>query len=331
MTTNSRSLIIFFLFLIFIFQSSDAQSNINLTWDNSVGCIQYDDEVDEFEALVPLENINGDDCAKFCENTVATFTLNDPSNNISRVRWSQNGGITQSGTQNLDFTVLWNSTSTITNLTVDVELNNQTIITKTLCIEVIDLPVADFQFLSGFNDRCEGNFQLIDLSSDPSGSDLISYEWLFTNSNGSLLSSSDKEPNIYLEQGNWNIELTVTNECNCSQTIRKDIRIEGVSMSITCPTVSCEGATETYTIEDANQCGSFEWSVEGGTIVSGVNSSIVEIKWDQPLNGFGYVYFNQRDCNACDNAPAVAKIPIIEENGTITGSDQLCAEEQYIF
>lgn len=298
---------------------------------NNVGCIEYDDDVDEFGALVPLEQIGENNCAKFCKNTIVTFTLNDPNNNISRVRWSQNGGVTQSGTQNLDFIVQWNSTSTITDLTVDVELNNQTIITRTLCIEVIELPVADFDLLSGFNDRCAGDFQLIDLSSDTSGSNLISYEWVITNSNGNTISSSGKEPNIYLEQGDWVIELTVTNECNCSQTIGKELRVEGVSVTITCPTVTCEGTIEAYTIENANQCGSFEWNVEGGTIVSGGNSSIVEINWNQPIDGFGYIYFNQGDCNACDNIPAVAKIPIIEENGTIEGPEQLCVDEQYVF
>ncbi len=260
-----------------------------------------------------------------------TFSLSDPDNNINSVNWNQNGGAAQSGNQNMDYVVLWSATTTIGNIELEVILNDLTIINRTICIEVIELPIANFELLSGFSNRCEGDFQFVDLSNDPSGSNLISHEWLFTNSNGDTLSSSDEEPNVFLEQGNWTVELTVTNECNCSQTLRKQLRIEGESVVITCPTVTCEDTTETYSIENANQCGSFEWNVEGGTIITGGNSSIVEINWDQPIDGFGYIYFNQNDCNTCDDVAAVAKIPIIEENGTIEGPEQLCIDEQYIF
>lgn len=331
MTTNFKTLFFYLFLSIFSFQFIHSQSNINVTWDKSVGCVEYDDDVDEFGALVPLEGISDDLCIKFCKNTLVTFSLSDPDNNINSVNWNQNGGgAAQSGNQNMDYVVLWNTTTTIGNIEVEVILNDLTIINRTICIEIIELPIANFELLSGFSNRCEGDFQFVDLSNDPSGSNLISHEWLFTNSNGDTLSSSDEEPNVFLEQGNWTVELTVTNECNCSQTLRKQLRIEGESVVITCPTVTCEDTTETYSIENANQCGSFEWSVEGGTIITGGNSSIVEINWDQPIDGFGYIYFNQNDCNTCDDVAAVAKIPIIEENGTIEGQNS-CALMSNIF
>jgi hypothetical protein len=205
------------LFLVFVTNFSFAQSNINLTWDSSVGCVEYDDDVDEFGVLVPIEQISEDVCIKFCENTEVTFSLSDPDGNIDSVIWDQAGGITSSANQNPDFTVLWNNFTNSGNISVQVTLLDGTIIRKAICVEVIAAPIADFTFLSGLNDRCEGDFQTVNNSFDPSGSILISHEWTFTNANGTLISSSDIEPNVYLGQGTWTIDLTVTNECNCAQ------------------------------------------------------------------------------------------------------------------
>ena len=205
------------LFLVFVTNFSFAQSNINLTWDSSVGCVEYDDDVDEFGVLVPIEQISEDVCIKFCENTEVTFSLSDPDGNIDSVIWDQAGGITSSANQNPDFTVLWNNFTNSGNISVQVTLLDGTIIRKAICVEVIAAPIADFTFLSGLNDRCEGDFQTVNNSFDPSGSILISHEWTFTNTNGTLISSSDIEPNVYLGQGTWTIDLTVTNECNCAQ------------------------------------------------------------------------------------------------------------------
>ncbi|QJP34132.1 T9SS type A sorting domain-containing protein [Nonlabens sp. Ci31] len=205
------------LFLVFVTNFSFAQSNINLTWDSSVGCVEYDDDVDEFGVLVPIEQISEDVCIKFCENTEVTFSLSDPDGNIDSVIWDQAGGITSSANQNPDFTVLWNNFTNSGNISVQVTLLDGTIIRKAICVEVIAAPIADFTFLSGLNDRCEGDFQTVNNSFDPSGSILISHEWTFTNTNGTLISSSDIEPNVYLGQGTWTIDLTVTNEYNCAQ------------------------------------------------------------------------------------------------------------------
>ncbi|AUC79974.1 hypothetical protein CW736_11630 [Nonlabens sp. MB-3u-79] len=293
--------------------------------------MEYDDNVDEFGVLVPIEEISEEVCIKFCENTEVTFSLSDPDGNIDSILWDQAGGITSSANQNPDFTVVWNNVANSGNISVQVTLLDGTIIRKAICVEVIATPIAAFTFLSGLNDRCEGDFQAVNNSFDPSGSNLISHEWTFTNTNGTVISSSDVEPNVYLGQGTWTIDLTVTNECNCSETTRERIRVEGESISITCPTVICENSVETYTVENPGLCDLFAWEVEGGTILSGNNDSIVEVIWNDPQDGFGYLNFIPSNCDACQNVPVTVKIPVIEEEGTIIGEEELCAGEEYLF
>jgi hypothetical protein len=66
--------------------------------------VEYDDNVDEFGVLVPIEEISEEVCIKFCENTEVTFSLSDPDGNIDSILWDQAGGITSSANQNPDFT-----------------------------------------------------------------------------------------------------------------------------------------------------------------------------------------------------------------------------------
>ena len=307
------------------------QSNVTISWDHSVGCVDNQDEIDTFGERIPLEAIADEACLKFCVNTNVTFTVNDPSGNVASINWMQSGGISNSSSQGADYTVLWNNTAIPGNMYVQVTLSNGTQIIKNVCIEVIDLPLASFTALSGLLNRCEGDFQMVNSSFDPAGGNLISHEWTFINSNGSVLSSSAREPNVFLSQGNWRVELTVTNECNCTAATSEEFVVEGISTVITCPTVICENARETYTIENPTNCNVFSWSVEGGTILSGGNEAIVEVIWDQPQNGFGYLTFSQQGCNSCRSTPVTVKIPVIAEEGNIVGETDLCIDDKYLF
>jgi hypothetical protein len=309
-----------------------AQSGVFISWDKSVGCVDYEDQMDEiYDVLIPLESIEDSKCVKFCRNSSVLFTLNDPNNQVSSMTWSQSGGQALSGNSNLNFPVLWNNSTGAASINIDVTYNDGTVVQQNLCVEVIETPVANFTFLGGNGNRCEGDFQTINTSFDPSGSALISHEWIFTNANGTTLSSSQKVPQIYLTPGNWTAQLTVTNECNCSDTTQTSFNVSGTSVEITCPTVVCENATETYTLENIEGCESYNWDVEGGTILGGANTGIVEVLWDNPQNGFGILSFDQEGCNSCSNSYVYARIPVISETVGIEGETNLCGSEQYLY
>ncbi|MGB3591041.1 MAG: T9SS type A sorting domain-containing protein [Nonlabens sp.] len=319
------------LFLLFA-NYADAQSDILIKWDSSVGCINYDDEIvgENLDVTQPLEGISNADCIKFCVDTEMKFSLNDPNGDIVNVRWTQLGG-TQIGSDTAqEFKVRWNNVTNNAAITVTVSLQNGSSIERELCVQVIDKPVANFDFLAGFEKRCSGNFQLINNSYDPSGSDLVAYEWLFAGPNGVIISSSDEEPEVTLTEGLWQVALTATNACNCSGKIEKTIEVEDRDVVITCPTVVCEGSSEFYTLEEPIECEEFSWNATGGTILSGQESAIVNILWDNVEDGFGYLTFNQSSCNSCSEE-VITKIPVIQARGKINGDATICNSEQSLF
>ena len=150
-----------------------SQSNINLTWDSSVGCVEYDDNVDEFGVLVPIEEISEEVCIKFCENTEVTFSLSDPDGNIDSILWDQAGGITSSANQNPDFTVVWNNVANSGNISVQVTLLDGTIIRKAICVEVIVTPVPNLGGIIITPDSCNPYAVTLSVQSPQAGT----YHW----------------------------------------------------------------------------------------------------------------------------------------------------------
>jgi hypothetical protein len=73
--------------------------------------------------------------------------------------------------------------------------------------------------------------------------------------------------------------------------------LEEESFAIECPSVVCENTTTTYSIADKDCGEKGKWTVEGG-IITNYNGANIEVNWDRvDESGFGYVYFDSRECN----------------------------------
>ncbi|TDS64254.1 PKD domain-containing protein [Myroides indicus] len=195
----------------------------------------------------------------------------------------------------------------------------------TICIEKTINPTAEFKFDGpepGQKSFCTFSpISFNNLSVDNGGSPIVNYLWDF----GDGTTSSLFEPtHAYDHPGVYLITLTVTNSCNCSSTYSWEVNIaNALEFEVSCPSVVCHGAHETYSVTDG--CGG-EWRVEGGTIIAEHGTS-VEVVWDHvdPEDGFGYVYYLSH-CS-CPHWTTV-KIPVILDTAIIKGSDIVCQDGQ---
>jgi len=214
---------------------------------------------------------------------------------------------------------------------VDITLADGTKSERSICVIVKPEPQGGFEIVGQqSNTFCLDSELLFQNNAYvPDGSQIVSSQWDF----GDGTSSNKENPShSYGQSGTYDIRLTVYDECGCSATWHKTINVtKKPGWEISCPTVVCEGAVETYTLnsQGSNNCSAYNWKVKGGHIIQHGNDW-VNIVWDDvDESGFGYVYFDEGPCNiSCGNLLA-AKVPVVAINGTIKGGKtELCQGEQ---
>lgn len=312
------------LFWMLFIPIANAQNNSSyLSWDQMVGCIDYDSDIDPKRNTLNLnEGVQESNCLRFCEYSSVNFTV--IGNNIADVEWQISGGNigTTSGNYNEYATIDWGSNGS-GSLNVIITYTDNTISTSSICVEKIISPDAKFEVLGSpdftFCVNTPINFE--NLSNDNGGSDLIYYNWDFGDGN----TSSAYEPtHSYDTPGYYEVILTVTNSCNCTSKYGVKVFIENKpNIDISCPSVVCEKDIVTYTAND--ECEG-EWKVIGGNIV-GQNGNSIEVIWDSidPEDGFGYVqYLSHCSCPFW----TTVKVPVILERVNIKGGETICLNSQ---
>lgn len=318
-----RALGIILMFLLSLQLKAQTTNTPVLTWDQEVGCIEYDDER-SLPYVYSFESVENAECLRFCEGSVVNYTLQ--ANNVQQVTWQPTGGTLQPGSTNTNATIKWGS-SGMGSLTITISYTNGMVDIRTICIEKIVSPYAEFA-INGIDPKqtefcIDMPISFDNLSTPKSGSAIVHYFWDF----GDGTTSSLFEPtHTYSTGGVYTVRLTVTNSCNCTEEYTMDIRVRDVkAIEITCANVTCEHDQERYESNDG--CGG-EWEVIGGTIVGGgTGNPFVDVVWDQvdPVDGFGYVSYKS-DCG-CPHWNTV-KIPVVLHNGIIQGPDIICEGKQ---
>ncbi len=328
-----RALGIILMFLLSFGLKAQTPNTAVLTWDQQVGCIRYDDEVKdgegEGENQAPstqvnlMEGMQDGTCIRFCEYSYVTYTLQ--GNNIANVQWQVSGGILNSG-NNTNAYVSWGAFGG-GSLTISITYTDNTVVTRTICIEKIVRPEA--KFLVDGPDPYQQNFcvgtpiSFNNLSTENNGSAIVNYLWDFGDG---TFSNAFEPTHTYAGSGGYNITLTVTNSCNCTATYEFYVDIEDAKpIEISCLNVTCEYRQETYNANDG--CGG-DWEVIGGSIVGGGSgSSSIDVVWDQvdPADGFGYISYRSY-CN-CPHWNTI-KIPVIVHNAILQGPNVICQGKQ---
>ncbi|MEO6831308.1 MAG: PKD domain-containing protein, partial [Chitinophagaceae bacterium] len=157
---------------------------------------------------------------------------------------------------------------------------------------------------------------------------IVAWLWNF----GDATPTSSLHPNVshtYASSGLYTAYLVVTNQCGCKDTFFTKINVlSDPGPDIFCPSVVCENDTTTY--HTTGGCGSYTWTVNGGTVLSGSGSTDILVQWDHvDASGYGYVSLSE-PCGHCP-ATTTVKIPVVQSNPVITGPTVLCTNKPYQF
>lgn len=317
------------------FSSYSQSSGIQISWNFSVGCQVYSNE-DPRDGKDPIfiEDIAENECLLTCAGQRVTYTLSGSLGPTPDTTWSVTGGAILNETETT-CTVQWDAVG-MGSISFSVTTGESTF-TKTICIEKVPRPKANFTVLPGVSSGdtfyvCSNQtIAFENLSTADSGSPIVSYYWDF----GDGQTSSLYEPtHIYADSGSYLVVLTVTNSCGCSSKYRVVIKADRKGFDIECPAVVCEGDVVTYHLpfEGREICrDNFHWSVEGGDIqnVDQATGDLTVIWNHVDEDGFGYVTFNPSDCQLSCLLPTTIKVPVIQNRGTINGPTSICVGKQY--
>ncbi len=303
-----------------------------ITLDTRVGCqnLQRDTPVPEPLPTVPDEPEN---CIKTCAFSQTTFTAHGAAG--STYNWSVTGG-TIAATSGATCTVNWGAAGP-GSISVTETTDNGCTGTRTNCIEVIPSPTARFFALPDSNrggvEVCLNQaIVFVDRSTAGSGSPIVTWLWDFGDGNTTTATSGAPITHSYNAAGDYTVQLTVINQCNCRSTFEMQVHVNpDQGVEIACPSVVCEGARNTYTV-NAN-CSQYDWSVDGGSIIGSLNSASIMVVWNQvDASGFGYVYFNNSgSCGVGCPSITVIKVPVIQKTGTIDGPPTVCANKSVLY
>lgn len=211
-------------------------------------------------------------------------------------------------------------------------------ITKTLCIEIIKKPEANFLAYPMENNgesmpvifACVGQpIHFIDTSTTNGGSAIVDYYWTFDDN---TFSAEQNPTHSFNQTGDYTVFLTITNSCGCTATIKRLVVVKDTGgLEITCASVVCEGNTSTYNLPFNGEqvCDGYNFTVQGGDMINPNNGSVT-VTWNNvDASGFGLVTFNpDGNCHFDCLIPTSIRIPVIQTHGTITGNNTICAGQQ---
>lgn len=300
-----------------------------ITTDFRAGCDIYSSDID----VQQLFN-DGSICLKVCANSRVVYTAHGLSGTV--YNWTVAGGtINAAGTHHDICTVDWGNAGFGTLI---VEATNATGCkgTRTVCVEIIPEPHAEFSLISEImstHTTCVGqDVVFFDNSTGTTSSPLVSWHWDFGDNTSYTGSNGIVPPHSYNTPGSYNIVLTVTNSCGCTSTYSFNLQIvDKANIKLLCyPHVVCEGQQVTYEIDDpGNSCIVTNWVINGGTLLSSTNRQVT-VAWDNVGDdGVGYVKFYTA-CNQC-NTPTIVRQAVIKQSGKIIGPKLICQNEPYIY
>ncbi|MBK8416623.1 MAG: PKD domain-containing protein [Bacteroidetes bacterium] len=296
-----------------------------VTTDVDLECTVYiDGEHNGDPTIAPEE------CFQVCEYSTAHYQT--PLNAGSTYSWVVNGALSNSAAQN-QLTVLWGAYGTGT---VEITETNSSGCSTTIsyCITKVQKPGVLFSTipLSNINygtplQICLGQtiYFFDESATSAYGSPIVSWFWDFGDGTTSILQNPE---HIYQNAQDYDVTLTVTNACNCTNTISLHVIVDPQQwVDIECATPVCEGSTDTY-FTNAN-CTQYNWIVTNGTIISpqpyGNN---IQVLWGSGQNGPGVVSLSAVGC--ANNCPAMSSIvvPIFSNSVTISGTNPACTSQQ---
>lgn len=245
---------------------------------------------DQNPPAVPA-GISGPDT--LCFGQTATFTA-ALSPGAANYIWTLPPGVTVLTQSANQVEVLW---ATNTGGNVCVAANNSCGTSAQVCKPIVVNPLP----LPG---QPQGNVLVCAGSLEPYQINLIAgvsnYTWTVPPS-GTIISGQGTNAILV----NWssgsggNICVTATNTCGTSQQVCLPVQITNLPAIpvLSGDTLACQGSTSTYVVGNPANANGFEWTVSGGTIISGQGNDTLQVQWTGAgIQGSVCV----RAYNACD-------------------------------
>lgn len=268
-----------------------------------------------------------------CKNSFHTYTVypNDPAYSYT---WTITGGTPASASGN-PVTILWGNgtTGTIKVVISNIGSGGSCLdsITRQVCL--IDGPQADFTMQD--DTVCAGT--PVQFTNTSIGGSV--FFWNF--GDGSTSNLATPPAHTYTTAGTYTITLTVQdmgsgqsggsaggqekNACGCRDTIAKTIVVLPGSGPVIdydcCFGTVCPGDTSSFCTPMV--CGTYNWSVTGGTIVSGLNSSCIKVKWNAAYSGPTTVTLQSCPNSGCPGSTTL-NVPVLYPNLPINGPTTVC-------
>lgn len=230
------------------------------------------------------------DSEQYCDSLVVTNTSLVPSGSIEKIYWHFGEGDTVkilTPPFDLDETHIFSSTGTyVVSLLVFNTLGCDTIVT-----EVIDYfyPVSNFEAEGNCNHEI---ISFTDKSQATIGS-LVSWLWDFGDGGTSVQQHPE---HVYADNGLYNVELVVTNDCGCTDTYTQSHLIENPIAGFCYDTVCFGDATPLYdtSVYTSFPITEWHWDFGDGNTATGQNQTYV---FSTPgLNQVELKVINSQDC-----------------------------------
>lgn len=277
-------------------------------------------------AFTPV--ISGSTCVLTCDSSTVRYYAHGVAGSV--FTWTVTGGtiVSTYPPNNDSIDVFW-TTPGLTGYIAIHDTFHHCIDSARACITVIEKPHAVFSLTS--DKFClDEDVIFTDASYSSLTSPIVYYHWDFGDGTGSAAAGTTHH--VYHTPGKYTVKLIVRNQCNCTDSMTFKIEImEHHGPDIQCPAVVCDSGYATYTTSVS--CGTYNWSVSGGTIVSGLGSPTIVVQWDTPdTSGFGTVTLETPGCVECD-LPTTIRVPVILKAPSIHGPDIICTntEVEYSF
>ncbi len=272
------------------------------------------------------DNSTGEDgekpqCLLACDSSLTHYST--PFSSGSSYLWTVNGDVLDTDPNLNEIDVTWGGVGFATISVI--ETNQWGCIDSTvMCIEIIESPTAYFGTVQanvgGVVNICS-NQSVIAVDSSTNA---VSWSWDF----GDGFTSSNQSPpaHEYSMPGTYPLTLEVTNACGCTDTYSINVEVDPLpGPDITCASVVCSGDIATYTTSAICAGVSYDWSVDGGVIDSGLGTNTISVTWGDGADGPGLVTLDVSGCSAFCSSPSVVQIPIVPEVGAIVGDSIVCS------
>ena len=270
-------------------------------------------------------------CLVACDST--TIKYSTPFHAGSTYLWTVNGSAIWSSSSNV-VTVYWTGVGAGSVKVLETNAWGCTREVE-ICIEIVGKPKSKFTTLPSPTglvvNVCKNQIvQFINQSTPGVGSPIASFSWYFGDGGSAFLPgpSWGNTSYAYSTAGTYTVMLIVENECHCKDTSYATIVVaNSVGPEIYCISTVCPGTTVKY-LTNAQNCGTYAWSVTNGTIIGPSNDSVLTVQWGSVGPGSITLGVN---CPGFCNAPTTVFVPIISPNATLTGSSLVCLNQCYTY